>query len=36
MEYLRARMPEKGSKQRTVICKFTVGCARMLLDSEDR
>jgi hypothetical protein len=35
-EYIEARMPESGSKQKTVSCKFTVGCARMLIESEKR
>ena len=35
-EYLEARIPETGSKQKTVNCKFSVGCARMLIDSEKR
>ena len=33
-EYLEARMPEKGSRTKTVNCKFSVGTARMLIDAE--
>ena len=35
-EYLAARMPEHGSRQKTVTCKFYVGCAQMLIASERR
>ena len=35
-EYLEARMPEKGSRTKTVNCKFSVGAARMLLENESR
>ncbi len=35
-EYLEARMPASGSKQKTVTCKFSAGCARMLIESERR
>ena len=33
-EYLEARMPEKGSRTKTVNCKFAVGAARMLIEEE--
>jgi 3-keto-L-gulonate-6-phosphate decarboxylase len=33
-EYLEARMPERGSRKRTVTCAFAVNTARMLIEAE--
>jgi hypothetical protein len=32
--YLEARLPERGERTKTVNCKFSVGLAKMLVESE--